>query len=562
MLERLRIVDFAVARSVEVCPGPGLSVFTGETGAGKSLIVDALAFVCGARRGRDVIASGAAKAVVTARLVVEGQAHILERSIGLSGRSSGLIDGVPRTANDLQALGSAGVEIHGQSDQLAILRPAEQLLVLDAFAGLGDKRASVALIVRTLRDTRRRIESLSTDSRERERLLEQLTFEVNEIILAALVEGEDDAVRAERSRLASVRHLRASAARALEALEASALGEVNAAVAEISDRDTSTPALADLAVLLESTADDLGRELRRYAEALEDDPERLAAVDERLDLLARLRRKYGESIGEIIAYAVEASLRIANLSGAGISIEELRLREADLLTTLSGEASELSRLRRASAGSLVAKVSEELRHLGMGRGALAIGFGAEDDPTGPLLGVPDFDVIDGEPSPPAEAELARRAFSETGVDHVEFLASFNAGEGPRPLGAVASGGETSRFLLALTTVLGDASSPKTIVLDEVDEGVGGRAGALVGEALARLALRHQVLCITHLPQVAAYARQHYVVTKESDGARTWSEIKEVVGEERINELASMLGGVTPATQEAARELLARSGAVE
>jgi DNA repair protein RecN (Recombination protein N) len=559
VLERLYIVDFAVARSVEVCPGPGLNAFTGETGAGKSLIVDALAFVCGARRGRDVIATGAAKAVVTATLTLDGVGHVLERSVGLSGRSSATIDGILRSAVQILELGAAAAEIHGQSDQLAILRPSEQLLVLDAFAGLGAQRERVALVVRNLREVRRRIESLSTDSRERERLLEQLTFETSEIGAATLVEGEDETLRTERSRLSSVRHLRESTARALEGLDASALGEVARAVAEIGACDSSAPGLTDLAVLLESTAADLSRELRRYAEALEDDPERLSELDERLDLLARLRRKYGESIGDIIAYSIEANARIAGLSGAGASVEELRRKESDLLEALAGEAAELSKLRRAAAGRLVTSVGDELGHLGMGGGALAIGFAAEDDAAGPLVNIPDFDVIACESEPPAEVEAARRAFTETGVDHVEFLASFNPGESPRPLGAVASGGETSRFLLALTTVLGDASSPRTIVLDEVDEGVGGRSGALVGDALARLAQRHQVLVVTHLPQVAAFARRHFVVRKESDGSRTWSEIHEVKGEQRVDELASMLGGITPATQEAARELLARSG---
>ena len=333
MLERLQITDFAVARSVEVCPGPGLSVFTGETGAGKSLIVDALAFVCGARRGRDVIASGAAKATVTATFTVGGACHLLERSIGLSGRSSASVHGEPGTTAQLLDVGSRAVEIHGQFEQLAILRPAEQLDVLDAFAGLREQREQVARSVRSLRDVRRRIESLSTDSRERERLVEQLTFETNEIGAAALVEGEDEGLRADRLRLTSVRTLRESGARALEYLEAAALGEIASAVAEIGERDPSVPGLTDLAVLLESTADDLSRELRRYAEGLEDDPERLSALDERLDAIARLRRKYGESIADILAYGQEAAARLASISGAHASVEDLRRHETELLTS-------------------------------------------------------------------------------------------------------------------------------------------------------------------------------------------------------------------------------------
>jgi len=557
VLERLAITDFAVARSVVVEPGSGLNVFTGETGAGKSLIVDALAFVSGARRGREVITTGAAKATVEALFARDGCRHVIERSVGLSGRTAARIGDEAATTAQVVELAEGVFDIHGQSEQLSILRPSEQLVVLDAFAGAQKERDIVAATVRRLREVRRRLQALATDSRERERLIEQLTFESKEIAAVALIEGEDEGLRSDQLRLSSVRRLREETAAAIEGLDTAPLGDVVRAVADITARDDSAAELGDISTLLETTANDLSRQLRRYAETLEDDPERLSAIEERLDAIARLRRKYGDTIADIVEYESVARARLDGLTGSGASLDELRQRERDLLGELGRQSADLSQRRRGAASALVANVAAELGELGMGGAALAIGFGCEDDAAGPMLSLPDFDVItaDAMQHPPVEESLPR-AFGESGVDRVEFLASFNAGETPRPLGSVASGGETSRFLLALTTVLGNASAPRTIVLDEVDEGVGGRAGSLVGAALQRLAQRHQVLCITHLPQVAAHGARHFVVSKESDGVRSWSEVREVVGEARIDELASMLGAVTPATRETAREMLA------
>ena len=555
MLERLSIQDFAVARTVVIEPGPGLNVFTGETGAGKSLVVDALAFVLGARRGREVIATGAEKAAVQATLTLpEGQLTV-ERVISLAGRSMARIGGRPATLDELQSLAARLVDIHGQSDQLAILRPAVQGAVLDQFAGLGTLQREVAGLVRELRETRRSLRALAIDTRERERLVDQLRFEVAEITEADPQPGEDDALRLEHQRLGSVSRLLESASLALEALDAGALGGAVRAVADLETRDPSAAELAGLAAALETNVGDLSRGLRRYREALEEDPERLAVVETRLDRLARLRRKYGESLDVVIAYGREAGARLAALTSAGASLEGLEAKEAGLVTKLGERMSALSLARRASAGDLVRAIAGELDHLGMGEAALSVGFACEDDTDGVLVSFPDYEVVITERPPSGADEPLARAFSESGIDRVEFLAAFNTGETPRPLAVVASGGETSRFLLALTTVLGAAAEPRLVVFDEVDEGVGGRAGGMVGEALSRLAERHQVLCVTHLPQVAAHGARHFVVTKQSDGARVHSEVRTVDGGDRVDELAAMLGTVTEATRQAARELL-------
>ncbi len=560
VLERLTITDFAVARSVVIEPGPGLNVFTGETGAGKSLVVDALTFLFGGRRGREVIATGAERATVNAVLFVDGTSVALERSVGLSGRSISRIDGVSAPIEDVrQRLGQI-VDIHGQSEQLAILRPAVQLATLDAYAGLVAQRESVAAIVRGLRETRRQLDTLSRDTRERERLIAQLQYEADEIESAALIPGEDATLREEHRRLSSSSRLLESAAEAMAALDAAPIGEVTRAIGEIVSRDAAAAGLLESATLIESSSNDLGRMLRQYTESVEEDPERLAAVEERLDQLARLTRKYGETLEEVIAYGQESAERLAALTGAGQSIDTLRAREFELLTALSAEGGALSAARRAHAGGLVRAIAAELEHLGMGGASLSVGFACEEDASGPRLRLPEYEVVITERDPASAYEELSCAFTESGVDRIEFMASFNPGESPRPLAAVASGGETSRFLLALTRVMGSAGPARLVVLDEVDEGVGGRAGALVGEALARLAADRQVLCITHLPQVAAYGTRHFVVTKQSDGARTWSEVHVVEDAARRDELAAMLGGVTQANRTAAEELLAASGA--
>lgn len=563
MLERIEITDFAVARSVTIEPGAGLTVFTGETGAGKSLVVDALAFVFGARRGREVIATGAERATVRARVSLGGRLRVIERTIALSGRTSARIDDQQATVEDLRALAEGFVDIHGQSEQLSILSPRIQLAVLDEFAGLSNERAAVAQVVRDLRDVRRQLASLATDARERERLVEQLRFETDEIAAAGLRPGEDVELRREQGVLSNARRLLEDVAIALEALDSAALGEAVAATRHLIERDPGAGEVAELALTLEATADELSRSLRQYREGLEEDPERLATVGERLDLLSRLCRKYGDTVEEVIRFGEDASKRLAELTGEGASLEGLRAKESTLLGRLAELATGLSRARRAAAGELVRAIAAELDAMGMGSAVLSVGFACEDDAAGPEVAVPDYEIVITASPLAGEGEVHPVAFTETGIDRVEFLVSFNPGESPRALSAVASGGETSRFLLALTTALGAhperGGSGRLEVLDEVDEGVGGRTGAVVGQALRRLAAKHQVLCITHLPQVAAFGDRHFVVTKRSDGATTWSEVRMVEGPERVAELAEMLGGVGEAGLKAAEELLRSAG---
>ena len=559
MIERLTVTDFAVARAVSFAPGPGLNVITGETGAGKSIVVEALDFLFGGRHGRDAVADGAERACVRAEVRAGGRRLTVERTLRLSGRTAGRIDGEAASAERLRSLGSQVIDIHEQAEQLTLLRPAVQLAVLDAFAGLGEQRAALTAQVRELRALRREIEAAGTDSRERERLLDQLRYEIAEIEGAGLVPDEDAALRREQRRLAGAERLLAASAAALDALDAPPIAEAIAALHEIGERDPAAATLAGEGALLESAAADLARSLRAYRETLEEDPARLDAIAARLDVIARLRRKYGESVAAILAYGEAARQRLEAAEVAGSSLEALRERAAAAATAAAAAACSLSRARREAAGRLIAAVAEELARLEIQGASLAAGFACEDDPAGLAVALPDYEVVAGGGAVAGGGEPVPRAFTESGVDRLELLASFNPGAQPRPLASVASGGETSRFLLALTTVLGAAAEPRLVVLDEVDEGVGGRAGAVVGEALRRLAGRHQVLCVTHLPQVAAFAERHFVVMKASRPARAWSDVREVRGEARRDEIALMLGGDTPANRAAAEGLLAAAG---
>ena len=561
MIERLAVADFAVARELSLAPGPGLNVITGETGAGKSLVVDALDFLFGGRHGRDVVAAGAERALVRAEVRAGGERLTVERTVRRSGRTAGRIDGEPAPVERLRELGARVVDIHGQADQLTLLRPPVQLAALDAFAGLEERRVRLAARVRELRAARRELEAVSLDSRERERLLDQLRHEAAEIEDAALAPGEDEALRGEQRRLASAGRLLEASAAALDALDAPPLGEAVEALREIGERDPSAAELAAEGALLEATAADLARSLRAYRETVADDPARLAATAERLDLIARLRRKYGDSVADILAHGARARRRLEALETAGASLERLRERAERLADTAAEDAVALSLDRREAAARLIAAVAAELARLEMDGASLAAGFACEEAPDGLVAALPDYEAVT--PDAPSRAdggEPCPRAFTESGLDRLELLASFNAGAPPRPLASVASGGEASRFLLALAIVLGAAAEPRLVVLDEVDEGVGGRAGAVVGEALRRLAARHQVLCVTHLPQVAAYGERHFVVEKRDDGDHAVSGVREARGEERLEEIALMLGGATPANRAAAAGLLAEARA--
>ena len=584
MLEELDIRNFAIAEHVRLHFDPGFTAITGETGAGKSIIIDALDILLGGRPGGEVVRTGAQAAriegifslpeqdddlrgaLAEAGIEPEDGLLIVSRELPAGGRSSARINGHAVVQSTLANLGSRLVDIHSQTEHLAILRPAEHIHYLDRYAGVVGARARLAETVTEVRSLRVESERLQASDRERTRRQERLSYEIQEIDAAELVSDEEEDLRRERGRLANAEQIVQLASSAYAAIEgeahapgaADALGIAAGLVAQLAQLDESLSAEALQVEALQSQAADLARTLRAYQEEIEFNPERLQQIEERLAVLSGLKRKYGGTVEEVLVYADAARHELNELSTAEERLVDLSARETIALDRLATEALDLSLRRRDAAGRLSKAVERELADLGLARGRFAVRFELRDDPLGVPLSLPPSEAV---PSPleliPGEASTKPRrvAFDRTGVDRVEFLVSLNPGEPPRPLARVASGGETSRLMLALKTILGAADAVPTLVFDEVDAGVGGRSGRIVGDKLAALATHHQVICITHLAQIAALASLHLTIAKDVRGERASVVAQELNGDERIEEVAAMLGGATAANRASAREML-------
>ena len=577
MLTELVIRDFAIIDELRISFEPGLNVLTGETGAGKSIIIDALGAVLGERIGPDVVRSGAKAAMVEAifdisclgsrsaltqfatelGIDLDEGTLILAREVAAGGRSTARINGRATTAGSLNRAGALLVDIHGQSDHLSLLHQHEHLNVLDRFAGTIADRHAFAEIVHQLRDVRRSIDSLVRGARERERRIDLLSFQVSEIEEANLEPIEDERLSSERDVLMNAERLAAEAVLAHALLAGSEIdGEESPSAIEILQRASAQlDAIALVDASMNATAErlrdalfaleDAVSETRDYRDRIEANPARLEAVDERLDLIRKLKRKYGESIGDVIAYGVEASVELAKLTGGEMDAAVLLEREAQLLDEIAGLGTVLSGKRSQAARRLEQGVESAIAELNMGRSRFAVSIEQRESTEGALFG-------DGR----------RVGFDETGLDRVEFMLAANAGESLKPLARVASGGEMARLMLALKSILAIADETPTLVFDEVDVGVGGRSGQVVGEKLWGLTREHQVIVITHLPQIAAFAESHYRITKAERSGRTVSNVVLIDGEERIDEIAAMVDGepVTSAARENARQMVERVSA--
>ena len=581
MLEELDVREFAVAEHLHLSFAPGFTAITGETGAGKSLVIDALDVLLGGRPDGDVVRSGARSARIEgvfsisaenetlqsildeAGIEAEDGLLVVSRELPRAGRSVARINGHVVVQSTLAAIGGRLVDIHSQTEHLAILKPSEHVNYLDRFAGAGGLRASVAELVAEVRSVRGEIERLHLDEHERARRQERLLYEVQEIEAARLQAEEEGELRRERSRLANAEQLAQLAARAYAALEGEegspgatdALGEAAGLAEQLARLDESLSAEATQLEALQSQAADLARDLRAYRDEIEFSPDRLQQVEDRLEALSSLKRKYGATIEEVLAYAAGAARELAELGAGEEHVTELGAREALLLERLSASAIELSQKRRAAAGRLSSAIEQELADLGLARGRFAVSFVLHLDEAGIAVSLPVEETIGAEPETDHDDGQRRVAFDRTGVDRLEFLVTLNPGEPLRPLARVASGGETSRLMLALKTILGSADAVPTLVFDEVEVGVGGRSGRVVGEKLAGLADHHQVITITHLPQIASLATRHMLITKTIKDERTVVTARELTGDERLEEIAAMLGGATAGTRASARELL-------
>jgi len=577
VLEQLTIRNFAIIDRLEIGWRPGLNVITGETGAGKSIVVDAVGALLGDRLGAEVVRTGAERAVVEGVFVLppetppdlaavldefgleaEDGVLIVTREIAAAGgRGGARVNGRAVPLAVLQQLGEQLVDIHGQSAHMALLRAREQLDYLDRYAGVLAERAAVGGLVRELRAVRDAQHALQGEQREAARQEEMLRHEVAEIERAELREDEEEELLAQRSRLQHVERLRQAATAAYEALTGaeaadrdmpgavSLLGEAVAACADGARFDPALGAdpLGNLNGAL-AQADEATRALRDYLDTIEADPESLERTQERLFVIGDLKRKYGATIRQILGYAVAARERLDGFAHRSERLAELEGDEARLVTELGGAAGSLSLRRQEVGAALAAAVQQELGDLRM----QGTRFSVAVSQTPRADGVP----VDG----------CTVAFDGTGVDAVEFLIAANPGEDPRPMARVASGGELARLALALKTILSRADTRPTLIFDEVDVGVGGRTGPVVGQKLWAVAAgEHQVLCVTHMPQVAAFADYHYVIAKETTGGRTHSLVTMLDVPERVEELAAMLAGsVSASSRQSAGELLDRAAA--
>ncbi len=565
MLRELHIHNFGIIDNLRIPFAPGLNVLTGETGAGKSMIVDAVSAILGARAQPEWLRAGEKSGYVEGIFELEGDVAqrvatllrqegldeeegvlILSREMRAGGRTIARVNGRAVTASFLAELGALLVDIHGQGEHLSLLKPRTHLFLLDRYAHLDELRSALAEEVARLRHVRRELEHLRTHARDLAQRADLLAYQIQEIESANLEPGEDEVLEAERRRLAHAEHLIQGVEESMMALEGDLgtmdgaidlLGQVQERLVRLAHMDEDLNALAEQADLIADQMSELARALRAYREQVEFNPQRLEEVEERLALIRSLKRKYGDTIEEILAYAARAAEELENIGSADERIQELEEEEAKLLARVGELAATLSAKRQEAAKQLAQAVEEELAELRMGNTRFHVEIRQEESPQGVPVG--------GQ----------RLAFDSTGVDRVEFLVSTNPGEPLRPLARVASGGETARLMLALKTVLAHADPVPTLIFDEIDVGIGGRVGGLVGRKLHQLARSHQVLCVTHLPQLAAHGDHHLNVIKKKVEGRTVVRVQVLEGEARVRELAAMLGAPTEAGIQSARELL-------
>ncbi len=579
MLSELTIQNFAIIEHLHLRFGPGLNVLTGETGAGKSIIIDAVSLLLGGRGGGDFIRAGAQRASIEGVFFLDDESRAavnpllerdglegddpailtLAREIRRSGRSVCRVNGRAVSLKILKEIGQHLVDIHGQTEHLSLLRVREHGNLLDRFGGLWPLRERVAALVQELGAVRRELAALRRDERELARRVDLLRYQVDEIEAAHLEPGEEEVLIRERTRLANAEQLLALSEEAYLALyeggedQAAAVDLLQGAARALSSLarlDPGTASLAETAEELGYQLEDLAESLRDYRGRIEFNPRRLDQVEERLALLHNLQRKYGDTLEEVLAYAERARRELETIEHSEERIAELEAEEERLLREIGRVGAELSARRREAGERLAAGVEAELKELNMARARFGVALTRRDAEDG------------------AYVEGRRVAFDRSGLDRVEFLVAPNVGEPLKPLVRIASGGETSRLMLALKTVLAQADRTPTLIFDEIDAGIGGRVGAVVGQKLRGLtrgkgdAPRHQVLCVTHLPQLAAYGDLHLHVRKEIVGERTVTHVRPLEGQARVEELAGMLGAVTEKTLASAREMLAagQSGA--
>ena len=556
MLTELRIKNFAIIETVTLPMAPGFNVLSGETGAGKSIIVGALGLLIGERAASDLVRTGAERATVegvfevamggeiAAALDAKGidvseGTVVLKREVAASGgRARAWVNGSPVTAGVLAEIGRLLVNVHGQHEAQALLDEESQRRILDLFGDAVTDAGTVATAHAELQVARGAVKALLTRRDDAQKRADYLQHVAKEIGESKLADGEDAKLDDEARRLTHAEELRALAGEIGETIDGAdeavlqRVGHLQKALGALQKIDPSTARLQELFDAAYYALEELARETAEYLGSVEHDPARLAEVDRRRDLIFRLTKKYGASIGEVIETGRAARAELDVLDTASLDLRALDARVAAATASLEVAAKVLSKKRKAAASTLAKAVEALLPELGMPDGRFFVDL------------------------------VPREEIAATGAEVLEFRVALNLGHDARPLARVASGGELARVMLALKTILARLDHVPTLIFDEVDAGIGGKVGLMVGDAMRRVAGHHQVFAITHLPQIAARAHHHIVVSKGARGGVTTADITIVDGDERIHEIARMLGGdaESAVSRDHARELLAAAEA--
>lgn len=567
MIEALRISNYAIIERLDVEFDSGLTTITGETGAGKSVLLGALKLLLGERAASDSLRSGADRASIEAifrmpepgvRDWLESNAFlddpgddqiILRRDLLGSGSSRGFINGRSATLTQLRELGNQLVDLHAQHEHTNLFSPAHQLRLLDGYGSYGDSIAQYQHAYQSWREVSARLAALSTSADDAERRRDFLAFQVDEIDKAELVVGEDEGLESERRRLANAERLTLACRGAIDLLyegdetanPANSLVTAAArSIAEIVALDPSQESLLKDAEALRFAVEDLSEKLRDYVASVAADPARLAIVDERLQLIRALRRKYGGTVAEILVTRDDLARQLQDIENRDEEIAKARKAHETATAALLAAARELSARREEAARSFQKRVEREMRELELPKAVFLARLTSSLSGTCEASQEPDV--------------------TASGADTIEFMVSLNPGEETRPLRKVASGGEIARIMLAIKAILAERDNVPTFIFDEIDVGISGQAAARVGDKLCSLAEHHQVFCITHLPQVAARGAHHLFVEKVVSQGRTHATVRPLEGNERADALARMLSGsnIDETSRQYARKLLDRT----
>jgi len=576
VLDELTVKGFGIIEAITWKPAEGLNVITGETGAGKSLVVDAVEALLSGQVQEEDIRHGSDEARVEGIFRIapqdrEGPLHELLSEKGLEadddallltcdfrrqGRTTPRVNRLAVSRSLLRDIGGTLVDIHGQSEHLSLLNKDRHLDFLDAYARTLDLRHDFSAMAAELHQIERDIKALSRNEQELARQKELLTFQIDEIEKAELREGEDEELGKELTLLTSAEKLKSASYEIYRiiygddsvSVSSSAVDKVNEVLPVLKNVVETDPSLQTKLGYLEEIVhglEELAREVRSYGDNLNYDPQRLEEVQTRLELLRSLKRKYGDSIGGVLNYLAKAGAELGGLTSSGERREQLEEQREQLKKEMGALACRLSERRGRAAQKLATAVKKELADLNMAQVEFNVSVTQEAS-------------SEGIPFPDGECYR----FDSTGVDDVAFIASTNPGEPMKPLDRIASTGEVSRFMLALKSALAEADTIPVLIFDEIDIGVGGRSGEIIGRKLWNLSRSHQVICVTHLPQIAAFADAHYSVSKRTAGDRTVSTIEALQGDSCRNELAVMIAGprYTATALKAAGELMGKAGA--